>query len=376
MISGPSPRQLPITVAPARHETIASYLNRLARLNALDGDELWRQATLPVTANRRTPNAHLLSALTGRPPGHLAGALLELRTPPPTWEAFRHNPQIGCPRCDARHVGGPVFRLFPHHRYVCTRHRYWIGPPDINRPGPVLDDFPEIVAAQRRHLRLVRRHGWAPTYDAVLTAFMICAHLWENAFNVAFDPANAPLGLILKRAVWTMRTMVFIPPGTEEKTFTTAKLFAAIYPDAVNIAELIASPIWRGLAAGDEEQCDLFCAEIGYRIGVPDYQPRDNLDPIGHWIADDCWHAPSRPRTTFAAVKGHRRPGHLDKVITKAGRNRHDNAVLWFARKRKSGNVILHHRTVQPVVIREWSIPMEQYEGAIYQSQRTQLRFW
>jgi hypothetical protein len=38
--------------------------------------------------------------------------------------------------------------------------------------------------------------------------------------------------------------------------------------------------------------------------------------------------------------------------------------------------VILHHRTVHPVVIRERPIPMEQYEGAIYQSQRTIVRFW
>jgi hypothetical protein len=371
------PRTLPITVPPARHETVASYLARLACLHGVDGDELWRQVSVPApTPTRRKVDPQMLSALTGRPPGHLAGALLELRDPPPSWEAFRHNPQIGCPRCDARHIGGPVFRIFPHHRYVCTRHRYWIGPPDINRTGPDLNDFPEIVAAQRRHLRLLRRHGWAATYDAVLTGFMFCAHLWENALNVALDPTNAPLGLVLKRAIWTMRTMVFIPPGTERETFTTAKLFAAVYPDAVNIAELIASPGYRTLAAGDHDQLRLFCAAIGHRIGVPDYQPQEDLDPIGHWIAEDCWHDPSPPRTTFAAAPGHRRPSHLTKATTKAARDRHDKAVLWFARKRSPGTVILHHRTVHPVLIREWSIPMEQFAGAIYQSQRTAPRFW
>ena len=25
--------------------------------------------------------------------------------------------------------------LLPHHRYVCTRHRYWVGPPDIDQPA-------------------------------------------------------------------------------------------------------------------------------------------------------------------------------------------------------------------------------------------------
>ena len=125
MISSPLPRRLPITVPAARHETVASYLARLATLNGLDGDDLWRQATLPgPTPSRRTPDPWLLSALTGRQPGHLAGALLELRDPAPAWDTFRHAPQTGCPRCDARHCGGPVFRLFPHHRYVCARHRY------------------------------------------------------------------------------------------------------------------------------------------------------------------------------------------------------------------------------------------------------------
>jgi hypothetical protein len=31
--------------------------------------------------------------------------------------------------------GGPVARLLPHYHYVCTRHRYWIGPPDVGQQG-------------------------------------------------------------------------------------------------------------------------------------------------------------------------------------------------------------------------------------------------
>jgi hypothetical protein len=26
-------------------------------------------------------------------------------------------------------------RLLPHYHYVCTRHRYWIGPPDVGQQG-------------------------------------------------------------------------------------------------------------------------------------------------------------------------------------------------------------------------------------------------
>ncbi|MGO9500165.1 MAG: hypothetical protein ACLPUO_00940 [Streptosporangiaceae bacterium] len=42
---------------------------------------------------------------------------------------------VPLPRCDARHDGGPVARLLPRYHYVCTRHRYWIGPPDVGQQG-------------------------------------------------------------------------------------------------------------------------------------------------------------------------------------------------------------------------------------------------
>jgi hypothetical protein len=154
--SSPLPRRLPVTVPPAHLETFASYLSRLATLNAIEGDELWRQAATPAI-----------------PAGWYSGP-----SPPPL-------PLHPAPVLDR-----------------VARHQ----PP---RPPP-LDDCPDIVAAQRRHLRLVRRYGWAAAYDAVLTSFVICAHLWENGLNVELDPDNAPLGLVLKRAIWTMRTMVFI----------------------------------------------------------------------------------------------------------------------------------------------------------------------
>jgi hypothetical protein len=364
------PRRLPMTTPPARYETVASYLARLAALNSLDGDELWLRISTPnPSPSRRTVDIRQLAALTGRPEGHLARALLELRDPPPTWDAFRHNPQISCPRCDARHPGGPVYRILPHHRYACTRHQYWIGPPDINRPGPDIAAFPAITTAQRRHLALVRRHGWAAAYDAVLTAFMICGHLWDKR------PDDDPPARTLMKTTWGVQTLTLIPEGSEHTAFTASLLFAAIYPDAIKIAAILASPYWRRLAAGDERDLAWFSATIGPRIGDPHYQPRDNADPVAHWIEQDCWRPPSQPPTTFPQAPGHRRPSHLAKTVNAASIERHDKAARWFARNRRCGNVILHHRTVQPVVIREWSDQMELYAGAIWQSQRTERRF-
>ena len=228
---------------PARHETVASYLARLANLHGLDPGEPWQQASTPQPGTRRRViNPSLLAAITGRPAEHLARALPELRRPGPDWQAWRHQPQPGCPRCDARHDGGPVTRLLPHHRYVCTRHRYWIGPPDAGQPAtPLGPELGGIVHAQRRHLRLLRRYGTAAAYDAVLTGFLLCGHWWTDQPGDGDGPWQR----------WTRRAEVLIPPGTESTQFSASRTFAAAYPEAVTVAGLIASPAWRSRAAGD-----------------------------------------------------------------------------------------------------------------------------
>ena len=139
-------RRLPIPVPPARHETVASYLARLASLHGLDPGELWHQVSTPAAGTRRRAvDPGRLAAITGRPAEHLARALPELRRPGPDWQAWRHQPQPGCPRCDARHDGGPVTRLLPHHRYVV-------------HPAPVLDRPAGRRAARHPARPRARRH--------------------------------------------------------------------------------------------------------------------------------------------------------------------------------------------------------------------------
>src|SRR4051794_24099099 len=101
--------RLPMPVAPAGHETVPSYIERLAALHGLHPREVWESISTPrAGSGRRDVVADRLAVLTGRPPTHLARALPELRDPAPDWTAWRHQPQPGCPRCDARHDGGPV----------------------------------------------------------------------------------------------------------------------------------------------------------------------------------------------------------------------------------------------------------------------------
>ena len=45
--------RLPVAVPPARHETVASYLARLASLHGLAPGELWHQVSSPQPDTRR-----------------------------------------------------------------------------------------------------------------------------------------------------------------------------------------------------------------------------------------------------------------------------------------------------------------------------------
>ena len=354
--------RLPIPAAPARHETLASYLTRLGALRGLHPRELRDSVSSPQPGTRRRHiHADRLAAIVGRPVQHLAAALPELRDPAPEWAAWRHQPQPRCPRCDARHDGGPVQRLLPQHRYVCTRHRYWIGPPDAGQPATALEDpdLQDVVRAQHRHTRLLRRYGAVATFDAVLTGFLICAHIWDDHLDGWFAATQR----------WTHRGQALIPVGMETGEFSAARLFAALYPEAVDLAQLIASPAWRTLAAGAAGQQQRFVTEIGRRLGRPEYWPPENGDAIAHWMKYDSWRPSSRPNVTFPDTRQHgssqpakASPGSLD---------RQHRGSLWFAVNRRGGGIVLHHRHIRPVLIRDWSRPMDGIAATVWASRTT-----
>lgn len=353
--------RLPIPVSPARNETLGSYLARLAGLHGLAPRELWEPISTPRPGTaRRDVIADRLAAITGRPREHLARALPELRDPPPDWAAWRHQPQPSCSRCDARHEGGVVARLLPHHRYVCTRHRYWIGPPDAGQPATCLgDDLDDVVRAQRRHLRLLHRHGPAATFDAVLTGFLICGHLW----------ADRPESASTWRRRWDRRSEVLIPVGAEAATFSASRLFAVVYPEAVTLAAVIASPTWRQQASGTPQQQRRFITEIGGMLGHLEYQPPDGGDAIAHWMKCDSHRPPSRPEKIYPDTREH---GALRPTGTSArSQDRTDRSAYWFGINRRGGSGLLHHRHIRPVLIRDWSPRMDGITATIVASKTT-----
>jgi hypothetical protein len=52
--------------------------------------------------------------------------------------------------------GRAVTRLLPHHRYVCTRHRYWIGPQDVGQPRTPVPETRPLAASRTRHPALAQ----------------------------------------------------------------------------------------------------------------------------------------------------------------------------------------------------------------------------
>lgn len=223
-------RRLPAPVPPARHETVASWLHRLAAVHGLHASDL--RAHLGI--GRAVPGGGMaalvprLTAVTGYPPGNLAKALPELRVPEPDWLSLRHLAQRACPRCTARHSGGPARLLFAHHEYLCTRHGYWMGPPDPSNddpPRPLTALVPDLAAAQRTLDRTWRLHGWAATFSAVVTAVSMCTEL-------RIRTVHTPLWIR-----WERRLELLMPGAYRRSLFT-----AAIFPEVAALTAFAVTP--------------------------------------------------------------------------------------------------------------------------------------
>ena len=50
---------------------------------------------------------------------------------------------------------------------------------------------------------------------------------------------------------------------------------------------------------------------------------------------------------------------------------RQDRSAFWFSINRRGGSVLLHHRHIRPVLIREWSPPMDGIPATIWASRTT-----
>ncbi|MFJ3926498.1 hypothetical protein [Streptomyces sp. NPDC090022] len=245
-------RPLPRPLKPFPQETEASFLNRLAAANAMPVRRL-QQPSLWLTS--RLDPTDQLSVLSGQPRTSIQHAI-------PRWEKQAWNLPQGpfaatirwaCRRCVARRTGNPdqgvMVWMSKHHDQVCVPHRLWIGRA-VESPATQFDlaDLPEIVAAQQRHYRLLRRHG----PHVLNPCYAQCSLFWHVLMQHGYRISDRS------------RRLVRLQPRPARSVRPwDPKRYAAVYPEIVTTMALYASPHWRRLATStNEEDFQAFHAEF------------------------------------------------------------------------------------------------------------------
>ena len=276
-MSPPLPR-LPVPVAPFPTETVGSYVTRLALANHLQLATLADYLRGPGTTRTR-PDIERLAAATGKSRLVLQHALPEL-------DPHRLRPQLGCSRlacrfcAAARGISSPVTCWAMGYPDVCLRHRRWTGPTvlDVGKQRD-LSRVPEVLAAAKRHYVLLREHGPLRAHRA-----------FQDALEVTLEWVRRGWwGRHRDRRLWQLSagSVVLIRDPV---------LHAALYPETVRLACILASPYWVRVAvsAGQGDQ-GRFYAEVARRLDLSEYSPRSIGDPLARWVAREV-------RLAFAEV--------------------------------------------------------------------------
>ena len=83
------------------------------------------------------------------------------------------------------------------------------------------------------------------------------------------------------------RAAVLIPKNAELAQFSASRIFAAVYPEAVKIAALIAAPRWRVLATGPRKINSGSCARSVPGLASRTTDHPKHGDVIMHWMKFD-----------------------------------------------------------------------------------------
>ncbi|WP_329252619.1 TniQ family protein [Streptomyces sp. NBC_01478] len=258
-------RPLPRSLPPFPNETLQSYCQRLAHANRIPAERLHTPSLwLAHDGDSVTALLRRLTILTGLSRETFWHALPELRwrhehgmsplgrSLPPV-VSMRLRPRWACRRCTAtRTPGQHVMTWVPIYTHICLQHRLWIGEAvAVTREQVDLAQMPGALWAQRRHHRLVRRHGERVTAECFRTG----GALWKlfAAHHYTLVPEALGQGLAKPRGP-------YLSWGPQ--------LYAAAYPAAVTMMSLVASPAWRSLLAESmfPSDVDRFMKEFTRRL--------------------------------------------------------------------------------------------------------------
>jgi TniQ len=250
-------RRLPQHTRPLHNELLDSFLDRLSERNGLHAKTLAN-----IVKSSDQPPLTVVATLTGLPAQSLRAALPELRNPAALMVArpSRHTAlgfdgtNTACTECVARRTRGDQGAHVWSHNYdtVCRRHRRWLSSPIMHgRRQFTLDTTPEVLAASRRHLWLIRRRGHDDVDEAFTKAIALIQkwHGHRQLPNVAdrlfrLANANRPTSL----------------------STITSQTHAAVYPETVRLTTLLVTPGWLSAATSGRHEWSLATDQIANQI--------------------------------------------------------------------------------------------------------------
>ena len=229
---------LPRRVKPVPNELLDDYLKRLGDANGIN------QTRLRSLLERRSGSIRDgLSVTTGMSDRAIAFALPELRVaddattyPELRGRARAYTTGPGCPQCASRYgIRIPYPHVWStHDNVICQLHDMWING-TLFRADPVRPAIRilgatrvDILLAHRRHKRLIVDRGRGPVRQAVAEAYDVVQH-WNY-----WKPLDAV----------EYRLNELEPDPTQHGEGTTCRN-AAMYPEVIKVAHLLANPRWR-----------------------------------------------------------------------------------------------------------------------------------
>jgi hypothetical protein len=257
--------RLPFTTAPILNETVDSYLLRLASLNETAPDVL--RGAVMDSAGLITPER--LAAAGGQRLRSLKYAMLELCTPEDLAGmriAGRPRPGMNerdaCRRCAAaRGVVETATRWTRQEDVVCLRHHWWHTNVDLT-------NHPEVLAANRRHRRVLRRFRREAMNAAIASAGVVCFG-WIRRLEY-----NGWFNELASRAAPDGRTVT----GYESPLFE-----ACLYPQVIALAVILVSQDWTLLTAPENpNSIDSMVRDIRAAV-APGYEFGGAHDPLVKW---------------------------------------------------------------------------------------------
>lgn len=266
-------RPLPRRITPLPNEVLATFLVNLSRCNGLP-DTAAKQVIAETSCGPLAAIAHL----TGLGASALTAALPELRQTSPAQAAKRSQPgslgfdgtTVACTSCTRRRGDGHPTRVWTHHHdTICWPHTRWVGSPIMHSDQQFnASHHPNILAANRQHHRLVRRYH-SRGADAFCRAISLIDR-WHRSHGL---PAVHALQHKLRSAHSQLHTPA---------SLTSADLQAALYPPAVRLAYLIATPDWLAHATHNLPSWNTAADHIARHI-TGGYRPIGmNLDVFEH----------------------------------------------------------------------------------------------